>query len=123
MASQTGSTRFTPAAVANRIGQIAAAAIRKTMAPSQLGKASTATGIQASGEIIRSSWNGGWRMRSAKDEEPISSPSGAPSPKATRSPWPIRNRLGAAARHASPEVSSSAKEASAGPGAKPAKAA
>ena len=52
-ASQAGSIRFTPATVANRIGQIAAAAIRKTMAPSQVGKARMAMGIHDSGLIIR----------------------------------------------------------------------
>jgi hypothetical protein len=42
------------------IGQTAAIAIRKMMAASQVAKASTAIGIQASGLIMRRNWNGTW---------------------------------------------------------------
>ncbi len=58
MASQTGSIRFTPAAVAKTIGQMAAAAIKNTIEPSQVANMSTAIGIHARGLTIRRIWNG-----------------------------------------------------------------
>ena len=64
------------------------------MAPSQLAKASTATGIQASGEIIRRNWNGTWVSSRIPANRPIPTPTGTPITTAHSSPSPMRSRLG-----------------------------
>ena len=69
---------------------MAATAIRDTMAPSQVANASTATGIHASGEIMRRNWNGTWVISRRLLTVPMATPTGTPMSTAHNSPMPMR---------------------------------
>ncbi len=78
-ANQLGSIFEIPLLVEKMIGQIDAAPIRKTIAPSQVEKAMTAIGIQESGLIMRSSWKGALVTFCSAFTRPIRTPIGIPS--------------------------------------------